>query len=353
MNSSNSIAPVLITGGAVFVGANLAARLAADGRRVRVFDNLARPGVSQNRDWLRRCFGARIECIRGDIRDAEAVRQAVASCDPIFHLAAQVAVTTSLAEPRADFETNLGGSLNVLEAARAQPRPPGIVFASTNKVYGHLADLAVQETDTRYRPVEARLAAGIDETQPLAFCSPYGCSKGGADQYMLDYARTFGLPAVVFRMSCVYGPRQFGNEDQGWIAHFLRRARAGQSLTIYGNGKQVRDVLFVDDLVAAFIAAEQHLPALAGRAFNIGGGPDNTLSLIELLTLIDALAARPHVDYAAWRAADQPYYVSDTRAFGAATGWRPRVDPKAGVARLHAWLAETPRRAEPYAKVVS
>lgn len=333
-------APVLVTGGAGFVGANLAARLAAEGRRVRVFDNLSRPGVEQNLEWLRGCFGEAIEFVPGDVRDALAVAGAVSGCRQIFHLAAQVAVTTSLDDPVEDFESNLTGTRNVLEAARRQPRMPGLVFTSTNKVYGNLAGIGLEAGPTRYRPRDAVLAQrGISERQPLAFCSPYGCSKGGADQYVLDYAHSFGLPTVVFRMSCIYGPHQFGTEDQGWVAHFLIRARDGEAITIYGDGKQVRDILFVDDLVEAFLLAERHITDLAGSAFNIGGGPDNAISLLELIERIRELdSVRPMLRFADARAGDQLYYVSDTAGFQAATGWRPRVGAAAGIVRLHDWL---------------
>jgi CDP-paratose 2-epimerase len=341
-----SAPPVLITGGAGFVGANLAARLAAEGRHVRVFDNLSRPGVECNLEWIERQGGA-IEFVPGDVRDPVAVSRAVAGAGQIFHLAAQVAVTTSLIEPREDFEVNLAGTLNVLEAARRQPVPPGIVFSSTNKVYGALADLACEETDTRYRPRDADLAArGIDESRPLAFASPYGCSKGGADQYILDFAHSFGIPAVVFRMSCIYGPRQFGTEDQGWVAHFLIRARDGQPITIYGDGKQVRDILFVDDLVSAFLLAEAHIAEITGQAFNIGGGTSNTISLLELVERIAALGGRrPRLDFDGWRTCDQPYYVSNTAKFREATGWRARVGMREGIPRLSAWLDQA--RSEP------
>lgn len=337
-------APVLVTGGAGFIGVNLAARLAAEGRRVRVFDNLSRPGVEQNLDWLRGRFGGAIEFIAGDVRNAIAVDRAVTGCGQIFHLAAQVAVTASLATPREDFDVNLAGTLNVLEAARRQPKPPGLVFTSTNKVYGNLADIELKTTAAQYRPYDAAIRQrGISERRPLDFHSPYGCSKGGADQYVLDYARCYGLPAVVFRMSCIYGPHQFGTEDQGWVAHFLIRARDGEPITIYGDGKQVRDVLFVDDLITAFLLAEENIAELAGQAFNLGGGPANAISLLKLIDMIDALnGAKPPLEFSAWRAGDQPYYVSDTRKFRAATGWRPRVDAETGIGRLYAWLHGRP-----------
>ncbi|HET6725362.1 MAG TPA: NAD-dependent epimerase/dehydratase family protein [Gammaproteobacteria bacterium] len=336
----SSQAPVLITGGAGFVGTNLAARLVGEGRAVRILDNLSRPGVERNLEWLRQRCGKSVEFIAGDTRNTRVVDRAVDGCTQIFHLAAQVAVTTSLEDPRADFDVNLGGTLNVLEAARRQPHPPGIVFTSTNKVYGELGDVALDEEQTRYCPHAAHIArAGIDESRPLDFHSPYGCSKGGADQYILDYARCYGLPTVVFRMSCIYGPHQFGTEDQGWVAHFLIRARDGQPITIYGDGKQVRDVLFVEDLVSAFLLAESNIANLAGQAFNIGGGPKNAISLLELIDVIEELqGVKPRLDFAGWRTGDQPWYVSDTTRFGAATGWRPRVRMRDGIGRLHDWL---------------
>ncbi|HET7371540.1 MAG TPA: NAD-dependent epimerase/dehydratase family protein [Gammaproteobacteria bacterium] len=337
---SASRPPVLVTGGAGFVGTNLTARLVAEGRQVRVLDNLSRPGVERNLEWLRQRCGSAIEFIPGDMRNARVVDRAVDGCSQIFHLAAQVAVTTSLDDPRADFDVNLAGTLNLLEAARRQPHKPGLVFTSTNKVYGDLSDVTLETGATRYEPRAAHIRqAGVDESRPLDFHSPYGCSKGGADQYVLDYARCFGVPTVVFRMSCIYGPHQFGTEDQGWVAHFLIRARDGQPITIYGDGKQVRDVLFVDDLVAAFLQAESAIDELAGNAFNIGGGAGNAISLLELIDLIGALNDRkPRLEFAAWRTGDQPWYISDTARFGAATGWRPRVGMRDGIARLHTWL---------------
>jgi CDP-paratose 2-epimerase len=216
------------------------------------------------------------------------------------------------------------------------------VFTSTNKVYGCLPDLPMRIEGDRWRPVDDRLAArGIDEARPLEFRTPYGCSKGAADQYVLDYAQSFGVPATVFRMSCIYGPHQFGTEDQGWVAHFLIRALSGEPITIYGDGRQVRDILYVDDLVEAFLGAWARIGAVRGRAFNIGGGPRFTISLLELLAAIERLhGRRPDVRDGAWRAGDQRYYVSDTRAFTEATGWQPRVAPRAGIERLHGWLVE-------------
>ncbi len=332
--------PVLITGGAGFVGTNLAHRLLAAGRSVIVFDNLSRAGVEQNLRWLRACHGRRLSVEVGDVRDAAAVARAVRRASQVFHLAAQVAVTTSLVEPVPDFEVNARGTLNVLEAIRAQPNPPSLVFTSTNKVYGGFGDLALVTRATRYEPREEYVRRhGVGESRPLDFHSPYGCSKGTADQYIVDYARTFGLSTVVFRMSCIYGPHQFGTEDQGWVAHFLIQAIEDRALTLYGDGRQVRDVLFVDDLMDAFLLAQERMGGLSGQAFNMGGGPSNTTSLLELLDVIGELhVQRPSLKFGDWRPGDQRYYVSDPRRFQALTGWRPRVGVREGVRRLYEWL---------------
>jgi CDP-paratose 2-epimerase len=333
---------VLITGGAGFIGSNLAHRLASSGRTVVIYDNLSRRGVERNLAWLKTTHGSRIVARTADIRDADALRDAVERAAAVFHLAAQVAVTTSLADPSTDFAINARGTLNVLEALRACAAPPPLVFTSTNKVYGAIDDLPLVRTRRRYLPPAGDpLCRGIDETRPLDFHSPYGCSKGAADQYVLDYARSYGLPAVVFRMSCIYGPRQCGTEDQGWVAHFLLRAIAGQPITIYGDGRQVRDILYVDDLVNALLLVPEQIQHLRGHAFNIGGGDANTTSLIELIHRIAALHGRtPEVMHGAWRTGDQQYYVSDHSKFTRATGWRPHVAAADGVARLYHWLIE-------------
>jgi CDP-paratose 2-epimerase len=334
--------PVVVTGGAGFVGSNLAHRLLSAGEMVLLFDNLSRPGVERNLRWLQQHHPERLALRVADIRDAPAVRDAVARASAVYHLAAQVAVTTSLVDPVTDFHINAGGTLNVLEAVRTARRPPPLVFTSTNKVYGALNDLPLRAGVHRYQPDDETLGCeGVDEDRPLEFHSPYGCSKGAADQYVLDYARTFGLPATVFRMSCIYGPRQFGTEDQGWLAHFLIRAIAGEPITIYGDGRQVRDALYVDDLVTAFLAARERIDRLAGRAFNIGGGPASTVSLLELVQLIGELrGVTPTVAFEDWRLADQRYYVSDTRRFQAAAEWRPAVDLHEGLERLYSWLID-------------
>ncbi len=340
---NKSANPILITGGAGFIGTNLAHRLLAMGQPVLLFDNLSRPGVDANLRWLTEQHGERLQVEIADIRDADAVRWAAAQAGQVFHLAAQVAVTTSLIDPVGDFEVNAVGTLNLLEALRALKTPPPLVFTSTNKVYGSLDDLSIAPDTTRYEPdALSAYAQGVDETRPLDFHSPYGCSKGTADQYVRDYARTFGLKTVVFRMSCIYGPHQCGTEDQGWVAHFVKSALAGLPITLYGDGMQVRDVLFVDDLVDAFVLAQANMNRLSGQAFNIGGGAENTVSLLELITMIERVHdQKPIVHFDDWRVGDQRYYVSDTRKFRAATGWAPRVNPAAGVKRLYEWLIET------------
>ena len=332
--------PVAILGGAGFIGANLASQLARTGHRVRIYDNLSRAGVERNLLWLRETHGDRVEVVIADIRNRERLRAALDGTAAVFHLAGQTAVTTSLVDPRADFDVNAAGTLEVLEVLRAQVAPPPLVFTSTNKVYGTLADVTLISQGGRWRPADDALhERGIDEQRRVEPRTPYGCSKACADQYVLDYARGFGLPAVVFRMSCIYGPHQLGTEDQGWVAHFLLRARRGEPITIYGDGRQVRDVLYVDDLADAFVRAWRQIDAVRGRAFNIGGGPRHTLSLLELVDAIALLSGhRPELRFEDWRAGDQRYYVSDPTAYTEATGWRPLVAPRAGVEVLHAWL---------------
>lgn len=301
-------------------------------------------------EHLRRRHGERVEVRVADVRDPAAVRDAVEGASFVFHFAAQVAVTRSLSDPLHDFEVNARGTLHVLEALRSMPRPPGILLTSTNKVYGALADVALARRARRYEPEDELVRRhGISEARPLDFHSPYGCSKGAADQYALDYARTFGLDAVVLRMSCVYGPRQLGCEDQGWIAHFLIRAIRREPITIYGDGLQVRDALYVDDLVDALLLARREIRRVSGKAFNVGGGPDRTVSLLELCELIgEVTGRRPEVAFEAWRPGDQRYYTSDCRAFGALTGWAPRTRVQDGVRELHRWLLGARERgAEP------
>jgi CDP-paratose 2-epimerase len=333
----------VVTGGAGFVGTNVVSRLAQQGKRVVVVDNLSRPGVEQNLSWLQRTYGDRIEFELGDVCDAPTLRRALRHASEVFHLAAQVAVTTSLDDPLHDLEVNTLGTLTLLEELRRLEEPPPLLFTSTNKVYGALGDLELARRGDRWEPTTPFLReTGISEHRPLDFCTPYGCSKGAADQYVRDYAKSYGLRTVVFRMSCIYGPHQHGNEDQGWVAHFLLRIRADEPLTIYGDGAQVRDILYVEDLVDAMQLALAHSgeAAVRGHAFNIGGGPANTVSLLELLDLIAQLEdSPPIVDWADERTGDQRYYVSNTTRFGELTGWRPRVGVREGVSALHAWLA--------------
>ncbi len=334
---------VLVTGGAGFIGTNLAQRLLADGRRVRILDNLSRPGVEKNLEWLSRRHDGHLLDVRiEDVRDVKAVGQALAGVGRIFHLAAQVAVTTSIEHPLEDFDINVNGTLTLLEAMRRQSRPPSLVFTSTNKVYGDLGRIPLRRNGTRYEPEGIRMRRwGVSENQPLQFWSPYGCSKGTADQYILDYARIYHLTTVVFRMSCIYGPHQLGTEDQGWVAHFLISSIAGAPITIFGDGMQVRDVLYVDDLLEALLAAQNQARRLSGNAFNIGGGPANTLSLMELLQLIAEFNGEaPPVHYAGWRHGDQRYFVADCRRFTRLSGWKPRVDVRRGVELLHHWLRQ-------------
>ncbi|HEX8464832.1 MAG TPA: SDR family NAD(P)-dependent oxidoreductase, partial [Abditibacterium sp.] len=295
--------PILITGGAGFIGTNAAKYFASRGRDVLLLDNLSRPGVRDNLDWLQSEFGERIELLECDIRDADAVSPAIERAGAVLHFAAQVAVTTSLISPLEDFEINARGTLNLLEAIRQRRDRTGtsipLLFTSTNKVYGDLGDLEMRVQGQKTVPNDAQIAQnGISEARPLDFHSPYGCSKGAADQYVLDYARTFDLPFCVFRMSCVYGPHQKGTEDQGWVAHFLLQALRGEEITLFGDGKQVRDILFVEDAIAAFALGLEHIETLAGRAFNLGGGARNAVSLLEVVDFIEEIGnERPRLDW--------------------------------------------------------
>lgn len=331
---------ILITGGAGFIGSNLADHYLRQGAPVTVFDNLSRRGTEHNLAWLRARHGDRLRFIQGDVRDFPALRQAAAQADVFFHFAAQVAVTASVSDPRPDFEINALGAFNALEAARASGRNPAFLFTSTNKVYGGMEDVRVAEGPAAYR--FADLPAGVDEARPLDFHSPYGCSKGAADQYVRDYARIYGLPTCVFRMSCIYGLRQFGNEDQGWVAHFVIAAMLGRPLSIYGDGKQVRDVLFIDDLVRAFDLAAAGIERVRGQVFNIGGGPGNALAIwAEFGPMLEQLVGRKiPVSHGEWRPGDQKVYVSDIRKAERLLGWRPQVDKAEGIRRLAEWVRE-------------
>lgn len=329
----------LITGGAGFIGSNLTHRLVREGHDVVVLDNLSRAGTGKNVAWLRAEHGDRWSLVQADVSDAEAVRRAAANVDVIYHLAAQVAVTTAVQDPRHDFDVNALGTFNVLEGARLSERKPIVLYASTNKVYGGMEEVAVVQNDTGYAYRD--YPHGISEAQSLDFHSPYGCSKGTGDQYALDYARIYGLPTVVFRQSCVYGPRQFGVEDQGWVAWFTIAAVTGKPITIYGDGKQVRDVLWVDDLLDLFGAAVARIDVAAGQAYNIGGGPANTLAVwSELGPVLETLMGRPiQVRYDNWRPGDQRIFVADIRKAERELGWSPKVAKGEGVRRLYDWVA--------------
>ncbi len=316
----------LITGGAGFIGCNLAQRLLQETNlRVRIFDNLSRRGVQHNLAWLRGLRGAsRLDIVQGDVRDARAVNEVTRDATEIYHLAAQVAVTTSVDDPLTDFEINALGTFRVLEGARRSSRKPFVLFTSTNKVYGALERVPVRSAETRYEVVTSGFQ-GVTEDENLDFHSPYGCSKGTADQYVRDYARIYGLPTVVFRMSCIAGPRQFGNEDQGWVAHFLYSALAGHPITVYGDGHQVRDVLHVHDLVEAMLAAREHRRTTRGQIYNLGGGVSRSVSVIEMLRSIESRLGRPlDLRFSATRPGDQPLYISDTRKLERDTGWQPQ-----------------------------
>jgi CDP-paratose 2-epimerase len=334
--------PVLITGGAGFIGSNLADRLLREGRPVILLDNLSRSGVERNVRYLCETHGDLLEVHIHDVRDRRVVERLVARCGSIFHFAAQVAVTTSLVDPVGDFESNLQGTVNVLEAARKQETPPPLLFTSTNKVYGDLHDIELVPVGNRHVPRDHHTRKyGVDESRPLDFHSPHGCSKGAADQYILDYARMYATPNMVFRMSCVYGRRQLGTEDQGWVAHFARQMLRGGPLSIYGDGRQVRDILYIDDLLDAMLLAMENIDRTAGQAFNIGGGPDNAVSLLQVVRALAELSgAEPQVSYGPRRQGDRSYYVSDTRRFTRATGWTPRISAEQGVSCLYRWLLE-------------
>lgn len=341
-NLAQGAAPIVITGGSGFIGSNLADSFLKDGEDVIILDNLGRPGVDQNLAWLMQRHGDRVHPVLSDVRDLHGIEAAFGDAKAVFHLAAQTAVTTSLVHPLDDFEANARGTINVLEAVRKAGRQAPVIFASTNKVYGSLEDLDMVETEDRYLPADMKIrSTGIGEDRPLSFCTPYGCSKGVADQYVLDYAKSFAIPTAVLRMSCIYGPRQFGTEDQGWVAHFLIRALSGEPVSIYGNGKQVRDILHVDDAVAAYRAVLGEIGKVKGQVFNLGGGARNAVSILSVLREIEALTGRPlETRFDDWRAGDQFYFVADTARLAETLGWSARVGWRSGLQHLAEWLAE-------------
>ena len=331
---------VLITGGAGFIGANCTNRFTKTGHDVVVFDNLSRIGSDKNLEWIRQESPA--EFVRGDIREYSQLVDAIRQNGPfdlIIHLAAQVAVTTSVEDPREDFEINALGTFNLLEAARLNNPGAVIIYASTNKVYGDMEDVGTVERDGRYE-YEA-LTEGVDEERILDFHSPYGCSKGAADQYCRDYFRIYGLRTIVLRQSCIYGYRQFGIEDQGWVAWFCIAAALDKPITIYGDGKQIRDVLFIDDLVRAFELAYENRDSVTGKVFNIGGGPTNTLSLHELIKFLEDLKGTEiPLAYDDWRPGDQKVFVCNISAAEREFGWKPEVGTDKGIRLLYDWVEE-------------
>lgn len=330
----------IVTGGAGFIGSNVADYYLSRGNEVTIFDNFSRPGSERNLAWLESRHASGLRTVRGDITRSDGLlAQAMAGADVVIHLAGQVAVTTSVTDPMSDFLTNAFGTFQVLEAARRSPAPPVVLYSSTNKVYGKMADLGIVERNGRC--AYENNDSGISEARPLDPYSPYGCSKCAGDQYVLDYARIYGMKTIVFRQSCIYGPRQFGMEDQGWLAWFSIRALARKPVTIYGDGKQVRDVLFVEDLVAAYDAAIRRIETTAGKAYNIGGGPANTLSLLELIATLNRISGHTlECSFEDWRPGDQPVFISDISRANADFGWAPKVRVEEGVERLVRWIEE-------------
>ncbi len=328
----------VITGGAGFIGSNLAHRLINEGHQVVVYDDLSRLGTDKNVAWLQATHGHGWALVQADVRDFGALRAAMAGADVVYHLASQVAVTTSVQDPRHDFEVNALGTFNVLEAARLAQRRPLVLYASTNKVYGGMEDVVVLEGRAGY--AYGDFPQGIPETHPLDFHSPYGCSKGAGDQYVRDYARIYDLPTVVFRQSCIYGPRQFGVEDQGWVAWFLIAAVTGRPITIYGDGKQVRDLLWVDDLLDLYQLAIDQIDTATGQVYNVGGGPENTLAVwAGLGPMLEELVGHEiEIEHADWRPGDQRIFVADIRKAEMELGWKPRVGKQEGVRRLYDWV---------------
>lgn len=331
---------VLITGGAGFVGCNLADHFLKNGHEVTLFDNLSRKGTEKNLEWLKLNYKTGLEFIKDDIRNFDSVVTAAKNKDLIFHTAGQVAVTASVKNPREDFETNALGTFNVLEAVRKSGLDPIVVFTSTNKVYGNNVNkIPLTEKETRYEFVDSKYKNGIPEDFPTDADehTPYGSSKYAADIYVRDFFTIYGLRTITFRMSCIYGTRQFGNEDQGWVAHFTISSFFKRPIVMYGNGKQVRDVLFIDDLVMAFELACQKIEKTKGKAYNIGGGTKNTMSLLELLDLLKSFGLNPEYTFDDWRPADQKVYISDIKK-ATEFGWEPKISPRTGVKNILEWV---------------
>lgn len=329
----------LVTGGAGFIGSNYVSRLIERGEKVTVYDNLSRAGAPRNLKWLNETYGEKaFTLVQGDVRDGDLIAKTAKSADIIVHLAAQVAVTTSVTDPRNDFEVNALGTFNVVEAARLSGKDPVVIYASTNKVYGGMDDVEVVEGNTRWGYKD--LPFGAPETQPLDFHSPYGCSKGTGDQYVRDYARIYGLRSTVLRQSCIYGPRQFGVEDQGWVAWFIIAALTGKPMSIYGDGKQVRDLLHVYDLLDAYDAVIKNIDTVKGDVFNVGGGSENVLAVwSEFGPMLEKLLGRAiPIGHGDWRPGDQKVFVADIRKAEKVLGWKPKYNVEAGVRQLFDWV---------------
>ena len=329
----------LVIGGAGFIGANVCDDLLKRGEEVYLLDNFSRYGTLINLRWLEETHKG-IKVVPADIRvDRDILRSMVEKVDAVYHLAAQVAVTTSVTDPRLDFEINALGTFNVLEALRTSDRKPLLIFASTNKVYGEMTDLEVVERDGRYEYYD--LSFGVSEERALDFHSPYGCSKGAADQYVIDYGRIYNLRTVSLRQSCIYGVHQFGVEDQGWVAHFTISAIYGRPITIYGDGKQVRDVLYIEDMIKLYNLVREKIAVASGKAYNIGGGPDNRMSLLELVDFLEKFVGnKVNLKYSDWRPGDQKVFVSDIRCAASELGWKPRIGVREGVSALAKWVEE-------------
>jgi len=329
----------LITGGAGFIGTNYVSRLLSRGDKVTIYDNLSRAGTPRNIAWLKETYGTdSFQLIEADVREAKKLNEAAQGVDRIIHLAAQVAVTTSVIDPRTDFEINALGTFNILEAARQVDPNPVVIYSSTNKVYGDLEDVRVAEGENSYYFPDN--PGGISESQLIDFHSPYGCSKGTGDQYARDYHRIYGVPTVVLRQSCIYGPHQFGIEDQGWVAWFVIAAVTGKPITIYGDGKQVRDLLYVDDLLAAYDMAYANIDKIAGQIYNIGGGPENTLSIWkEFGPLLEKELGREiPVAREDWRPGDQRVFIADIHKANRDFGWKPEIGVEEGIHKLIDWV---------------
>jgi CDP-paratose 2-epimerase len=329
---------VAITGGAGFIGCNTAKYYIDKGEEVVIIDDLSRTGTEKNLEWLETIGD--FAFYKQDIRDREGLQSIISECgniDLLCHLAGQVAVTTSVSDPVNDFEINARGTFNVLESVRKTGIDPVIIYSSTNKVYGEMGDISIIEDEGRYAYDGG--VEGISENMQLDFHSPYGCSKGAADQYVIDYARIYGLKTVALRQSCIYGPRQFGVEDQGWVAWFTIAAALDKDITIYGDGKQVRDILYVQDLVELYNMVYKNIDKVKGKAFNVGGGPVNEMSLIELISILEDLSGKKMpLNFSDWRPGDQKIYVSDITRVKKDLGWEPGIHKVEGIKRLWGYV---------------